>query len=106
MFFCSQVVLRLPPSQPPPLALPEQRSPPRGAGLSRAAPSPRHPRVQPQPGGVRVRSAAQPHFHVPHGAQGEERLNRVQGGFGPGQRDRLVLQGEEDQLDQEPGSGT
>ena len=73
-----QMVLRLSPPEPAPVALPEQRAAPGRAGLPRAEAPARHPGSLAQPRGVRLRPRAEPHLHVPDCAAREGRFNRVQ----------------------------
>ena len=72
------MVLRLSPSKPAIVALPEQRAAPCGARLPRAPALARHPGPLAQPGGVRLRPRAEPDVHVPDGAAREGRVNRMQ----------------------------
>ena len=73
-----QMVLRLSPSEPAPMALPEQRAASGGAGLPRAQAPARHPGPLAQPGGVRLRPRAEPDVHVPDCPAGEGRFHRLQ----------------------------
>ena len=73
-----QMVLRLSPSEPALVALPEQCASPGGTGLPRAQAPARHPGPLAQPGGVRLRPRAEPDVNVPDGSAGEGRFHRLQ----------------------------
>ena len=73
--------LRLPPAEPAPVAVPEQRAAPGGAGVPRPSAPARHPGSLAQPGRVRLRAGAEPDINVPDGPAREGRLHRLQARF-------------------------